>query len=226
MADLVHLGDIPVPDKAAIPVEAARRKGHDPVRQAQQTLGLAGEEDAAGGAVAVVQGPDADGVPGGHEAAGGGVVEDEGELRVQLVKHVLSVLTPQGQQQLAVGAAGEGIALRLQLPFHLTKAVELAVADHGAAVRGGKGLHPLRVQAHDGQPVEEETSARQSQGAAAVGSPALGRGEGVLQPGQGDIGGGITHDCAHKKHLQMLPASLKYNFRTNRRNPWCHLICR
>ena len=80
--DLVHPGDVPVADEFAVLVVVPRGEGLDAPGQPQQAPGLAGEEDVPGGAVTVVQGPDADGVPGGHEAVRGLVVEDEGELRV------------------------------------------------------------------------------------------------------------------------------------------------
>ena len=206
-ADLVHLGNIPVAGEPAVLVVVARREGQDSVRQPPQVFRLAGKEDLAAGAVAVVQGPDADGVPGGDEAVCARVIEDEGEFRVQLTEHPHAVLPPQGQEQLTVGPAGEHVPLGFQLSFQGAEPIELPVADHGATVRGGEGLHPRGVDAHDRQAVEEERTGRCFQGAAVVGAPAFGGRKAAQQRGGWNVLCRITHNCTHKKHL-----------RTNRRH--------
>ena len=197
-ADLFHPGHIPVADESAVLIVVPRRKRQDPVCQAQQAPGLAGEKDASAFAVPVVQRPDTDGVPGGNEAVCGGVVEDQGKLRVQLREHLRAPLPPQGQQQLAVGASGKPVSLRLQRPLQLPEAVKFAVADHGAAVRGGKRLHPGRLQAHDGQTVKQQSTGWELHRAAVVRPPAFGCREGRLQAGSRNISPRVTHDRTHK----------------------------
>ena len=122
-----------------------------------QVLRLAGKGDAAVGKIAVVQRADADGIPGRDQPAALPVIQDQGKLRVQLCKHAEPVFPVQRQQQLAVGIAREGIALRLQLPALGPPAVELAVADQ-LVLPAGEGLHAPLVQAHDGEAVKTEQS--------------------------------------------------------------------
>ena len=95
VAYLLHLGNIAITHKFTVFIVVPWGKWHNFVCQPHQILGLTGEEEMSGGAVSVVKRPDADGIPGGDEAAGGGVVEDEGELRVQHFEHLHSVLPPE-----------------------------------------------------------------------------------------------------------------------------------
>ena len=175
----------------------SRREGADLPAQPHQVLRLAGKDDGAGAIIAVVQGPDADGVPGGDEIVLFGVVDDEGELCVQLGEHVQAVLFVQGQQDLAVAAALELVAFFRQLPLQGAEAVDLAVADHVAAVQR-KGLHARLCQAHDGQPVEAQPAGRGLDDPGHVRPP----GAGPVKEGQQlffRVGlSGKSHDRAHK----------------------------
>ena len=103
----------------------------------------------------VIEGPDADGVPGGDELPRRAVIDDAGKLRVQHGKHSRAILPVQGEQDLAVGPASERIAFPFQYLPEPLKAIYLAVA-HTVAALPLKGLHPLRGEAHDGQPVEAQ----------------------------------------------------------------------
>ena len=140
-ADLFHLGHIPVGVKLPSLIVAARGEGQDLLTQAQQVFGLAGEEDGPRRVVAVIQGPYAEGVPGGDELVPLPVVEDQGELRVQLPEHGRALFPVKGQQHLAVAAAVKGVALRFQLLPELLKAVDLPVAHQGVLPQP-EGLHP------------------------------------------------------------------------------------
>jgi hypothetical protein len=92
MAEAVHPGNIVITYKPAVLVAVPRWKGHNLVRQTQQVFGLAGKNDGPGAVIAVVQGPDADGVPGGDELPHLPVVEDAGKLRVQHGEHFYAIL--------------------------------------------------------------------------------------------------------------------------------------
>ena len=152
-ADLFHCRDVPVAVERAALIVAARREGQDLAAKAHQVLGLAGKDDDALFVVAIVQGTDADGVPGGDKLPGLSIVKDAGELRVQHGEQGRAILPVEGQQDFAVAAALEGVALFFQGGPHGLKAVQLPVAHRIAAVQL-KGLHPRRGQPHDGQPVE------------------------------------------------------------------------
>ena len=140
MADLLHRRDVPVADERPVLVVISGRKRHDPVADPRQVLGLAGEHGSAVLIIAVVKRADADGVAGGDKYLPLRVVQDQGKLRVQHPEHIRAVLPVQGQQHLTVGLALERIALLLQLPLQLLKAIDLAVADHIASVQL-EGLH-------------------------------------------------------------------------------------
>ena len=155
--ELIHVGGVGVAGELAVGPVAAGREGEDGLAQAHQVLGLAGEGHAAVGKHSIVQRADADGIARGHEGLALRVVDDECKFRVQRLEHLQAVFPVQGQQDFAVGFALEAV-LRLQALAHRAEAVELAVADHVAAVQL-KGLHAARVQTHDGQPVEAQISA-------------------------------------------------------------------
>ncbi len=110
-------GEVGVADELAAGVVVAGREGADLLAQADEVFGLAGEDDAAVVQVAVEQRADADGVPGGDEGVRLVVVDDHGELGVQLREHVQAILPVQGQDDLAVAAALEFVALLRQLPL-------------------------------------------------------------------------------------------------------------
>ena len=188
-----HLGHIPVTDKFSVLVIVSRREGPRLVCQHGQVSRLAGKENVPGPAVAVVQGADADGVPGRQPGAGPAVIEDQGKFRVQQGEHLHAVFPPQGDQDLAVAAALEGPAPLLQGRLHGPE----AVADQGAAVPL-EGLHPRLAQSHDAQPVEEQRPAGGLDGPALIRPPALQAGEMPLQLGSADILPCVSHDRAHK----------------------------
>ena len=205
-----HGGGVGVADEPALGVVVARGEGKDLAAQTHQVFRLAGEHDGAGAVVAVVQGADADGVPGGHQGAGGAVVEHQSELRVQPGEHLQTVLPPQGQQDFAVAAAAEGVALFLQLPLQGPEAVELAVAHHIVAVQL-EGLHARLGQPHDGQTVEAEIPGGGLHDPGHVGAP----GERAVKAGADLLRSqrlaGKTHDGTHRKHLQKQKAQLHPN---------------
>ena len=211
MAHLIYLGNVAVAGEFPVLVIISRREGHDVLGEAHQVLGLTGKEDAAGVAVAVVQGTDPDGVPGGNELICGGVVEDHGKLRVQHGEHLHTVLLPERQQQFTVAAAAEGITLGLQVLFHLPEPVQFPVAHHSAAVRVSKGLHALRLGAHDGQAVEHQHPAAYRQHTGIVRSAALSLGEGLHQLLHGEIAPGISHNSTHKKCTSEFSRRLKFH---------------
>ena len=100
--------------------------------------------------VAVEQRADADGVACGDQQLFAAVVQDHGELGVEVPEHVKAVLVVERQDDLAVGVGLERVALGFQLGLDGAEAVQLAVAGH--AVRTAEeGLHALGRQAHDGQ---------------------------------------------------------------------------
>ena len=154
-AHLIDGSDVPVADKFPVLVIVSRREWHDLPAQTHQVFRLAGKDDGPGIVIAVVERADTDGVTGGDIAFRVPVVQDQRKFCVQHPEHLHTVLLIQREQDLAVGAALEGIALcpkRLPEPI---KPVDLAVADYIAAAQP-EGLHPLRLQAHDGQTVKAQ----------------------------------------------------------------------
>ncbi len=69
-----------------------RRKWHDLLRQADQILGLRGENYRAGAVVSIVQWAYADGIPGCNQRAAVCVVNDQRELRVEHLEHAGAIL--------------------------------------------------------------------------------------------------------------------------------------
>ena len=193
----------------------SRRERHDLSAEPHQVFGLAGKDDGAGGVIAVVERADADGIAGGNIAFRVSIVQDQRKFRVQHPEHLHAVLLIQREQDLTVGAALKGIALLLQRLPDPFESVDLTVADH-IAVTQLEGLHPLWLQAHDGEPVEAE------QAAAGRLHPRVVRAAGLclLKIRQDrfllESGGRKTDNCAHKKHLRIICAALpEINSRTN-----------
>lgn len=87
-----------------------------------------------------------------------GIIDDDAQTRIEHFEHIRAVLLVERQQYLTVGLALELIALGYKLLAQLLKAVYLAVADGVAAVQLER-LHSLRMQTHDGKPVEAEQAA-------------------------------------------------------------------
>ena len=86
-------------------------------------------------------------------------VSEDAKMRTAAMYALLLI---QGQQDLAVGIALEGVALSDQLFFYGPEAVNFAVAYH-RSVPPEEGLHACLRQAHDGQPVEAQKAPRQGQ---------------------------------------------------------------
>ena len=104
-----HLGDVAIADELPVLIEMSRGEGLHFGIQEQKVFRLAGKDDGALCITGIVQGADADGVPGGNEGIPLRVVEDAGKFRVQHGKHIGAVLFIQRQQNLAVGVAVEGV---------------------------------------------------------------------------------------------------------------------
>ena len=199
-------GEVGVADELAAGVVVAGREGADLLAQADKVLGLAGEHDATVIQIAVEQRPDADGVPGGDEGIRLVVIDDHGELRVQLGKHRKAVFPVQRQNDLAVAAALEFVAFLRQLPLQGTEAVQLPVAHHHIAVQL-KGLHTGLGQAHNGQPVEAQPAGAGVHDLGHVG--ATGNSPVEILPNLMLVQflRGKSHNCAHKKHLRIQKSS-------------------
>ena len=198
MAVFRYCGEVGVADKLAVCVIMPRREGTDLLAEADKVLGLAGEHDAAVIQIAVEQRPDADGVPGGDEGIRLVVIDDHGKLGVQLGKHVQPILPIQRQDNLAVAAALEFVALLRQLPLQGTEAVQFPVAHHHIAVQL-KGLHTSLGQAHNGQPVETQPARAGVHDLGHIGSPGECSVEILPNLMLVQLLGGKTHNCAHKK---------------------------
>ena len=206
--DLAGMGHVPVTDKLAVLVIMPRREGYDLSDQAHQTLGLAGEDDNSLGVIAIVERADANRVPGGNEPSRLPIVENAGELGVQHGKHVHSVLPVHGQQDLAIRAALEGIALGRQSCPQPPKAVYLAVADAAATVQR-EGLHPLGVEAHNGQPVKAQQALSRGGKPGVVRPPGLGLPKGRFHTGKVGRRTAVTDDRTHSKRLFSASSALK-----------------
>ena len=190
------VGNVAVAHELPVAVVAADGEGVDLLYQSHQVFGLRREGDGPGGAVAVEQRPDADGVPGGDEQFFAAVVQDHGELGVQVLKHIQPVPVVQGQQDLAVGVRLEGAALGLQLPFEGAEPVQLAVAGH-AVLPPEERLHPRFGQAHDGQPPEAQQAELRPADTVVV-RPAGGGAQQIFgESFGGQVMPGIAHDTAH-----------------------------
>ena len=155
--EIAHIGRVGVPDELPVHPVVAGWEGQDLPAQAHQVLGLAGEGPFPVREAPVVQGPDADGVPGSDELPLGPVPQDQGELRVQRFEHLHAVFVVEGQQYLAVGLALKIVFRQQPLPKG-PKAVKLPVAHHRVLVEA-EGLHAPLVEAHDGQAVEAQIAA-------------------------------------------------------------------
>ena len=149
------VADVPVADKLSTLVIMSRREGQDLFAQPHQVFGLAGKEDLSVAVIAIVQGTNTDGIPGGNQLAGLSVIEDHGKFRVQPGEHFRAELLIQGKQDFTVGVTDEGIAVCDQRLFQAAEAVDLAVA-HNGPFAPDKGLHSPLVQPHNGQPVKAE----------------------------------------------------------------------
>ena len=200
-AHLVYCGDVVVADEFPVLIVVSGREGHDLAHQPHQVLGFAGKDDDAMGVVAIVQGTNADGVTGGDVALGVSIVEDQGKLRIQTAEHICAVLLIHGQQNLTVGLADEGVFARLhQLLFQAGEAINFAVADHIAAVQL-EGLHPFRMQTHDGQTVETQQPLAGVNDPAVIGTAGDGAVKKSLKFRYSDTAVTEPHNRTHRKIL-------------------------
>ena len=200
MADRVRLRDVAVADEFPVFVVMPGREGLHLGAEADEVLGLAREDDGSVLVVAVVERADADRVAGGDIFPGFAVVEDEGELRVEHREHPDPVLPVHRQQDLAVGAACEGVFAR-KGGFEFLIAVNFAVADK-QAVPEGKGLHPRRGQPHDGEAVESKKPLAGREDAAVVRAARKGAGKTFPERFQVGDGPAIAHNGTHDDDLQ------------------------
>ncbi len=94
----------------------------------QQRLDLGGQvQRAAVGRV--VEGLDAEAIPGGEERVVGAIPEHEGELAAQVAQAGRAVVFVQVQGYLAVGAGAEAVAPAFEVTLRALEVVELAVDD-------------------------------------------------------------------------------------------------
>ena len=190
---------------------------------AGEVLRLAGKGHRAVRRPSIIQGTDADRVARGDQAVFLRVIEDQRELRVQHAEHVHAVLAVQRQQDLAVRVARKGI-LFLQPLADRAEAVQLAVADHEAAVQLER-LHARLGQAHDGQAMKAQIAAGQLHQPAHV-RPAGNRPvKRLAQRAFGNRLGLNAENGTHTKSTSVNYAAIVLSFQDEGRSPWCHLIC-
>ncbi len=77
----------------------------------------------------VVEGLDAEAIPGGEERVVGAVPEHEGELAAQVAQAGRAVVFVEVQGDLAVGAGAEAVAPAFEVALRALEVVELAVDD-------------------------------------------------------------------------------------------------
>ena len=191
-----RIGNVAVAHKLTVAVVAANRERIDFFTQAHEVFRLGRKGNVPRLTVAVEQRADADGVACGDQQLFAAVVQDHGELGVEVPEHVKAVLVVERQDDLAVGVGLERVALGLQLGLDGAEAVQLAVAGH--AVRTAEeGLHALGRQAHDGQTAKAQ-QAELGLGHALVVRAAAGGTQQIFgESFLGQIMPGITHDAAH-----------------------------
>lgn len=202
-ADLVLRAAHHFPDLAGVGVageltaapEAAGREGSHFFHEADEVFRLARKHNAAAGAIAVEQRADAYGVARRDKLVRVAVVEDERELCVEHFEHIRAVFLPERKQYLAVGAAFK-VVFGGKFRFYLLKAVDLAVADHAAAVQL-EGLHAARLEAHDGEAVEGEDAVVERDDAAVVRPARLCALEARFKGGHIRRWAAVSHNGAH-----------------------------
>ena len=88
VANFFDFGDVAVAGEFAVLIVVARRERHNAMAQADEVFRLAGKHNVAAFAVPVVERADADGVTRSDEAIGLGIVNNQGELGVELLEHL------------------------------------------------------------------------------------------------------------------------------------------
>ena len=186
-----------------------RGKGGDGLAQAHQVLGLTGENRLPEPVGAVVEGTDAQGVPGGQKGILPVIVQNQGELRPQLGEHSPAILPVQGEENLAVAVAVEGV-LPLQGPAQRPEAVDLPVA-HNVVPLQGEGLHPPGREVHDSQPLEPQPTGTHLDQSLVVRPPGVGSGKVGLQLLPGQLRACGAKNGTHKKNTSECMRSTSWN---------------
>jgi len=161
-----------------------------------QRLDVGGEHEAV--AVAQVQQRLlAERVDGHRHRAVAGVVDGEGEHRVDAVKRPLAPLTPRVQEHLGVGLGDERVAERLELGAALAVVVDLAVEDERQRAQAHR-LHRALVEVDDRQAPEREAAVRAAPRGLPVGTaPGHRRGHALEHAGVRRAGADDAADAAH-----------------------------
>ena len=120
-----------------------------------------------------MQRADADAVAREQHDALGEVEQHEGELALEMREQILAVLLVEMHDQLAVAAAAEDVAARLQLGLALGIVEQLAVADHGDGAVLVEDWLLAVTKPDNAEPLLDGADARCEQGAGLVG-PAMG----------------------------------------------------
>ena len=225
LADGIHLRHVAVAGELAVGIIVSGRKRHHIVHEADEVFRLAGKDDRALGVIAVVQRADADGVARRDKAAAPGIIDDHGKLRIQSAEHVQPLALVEREQDLTVGLALERLALSDEPLADGPEAVDLAVAHERASIPRER-LHPLRVQAHNGQAVEAERRRADMQHARIVRAAGNGLVKAGAQILRGDGRAEITDDGTHDFFLLNISKNtqLPSNNRTSSCVSWCHLF--
>ena len=149
--------DIVIAGKLAILIKVSGRERHHALTKAHKVLCLAREDDHAFCIKPIVERTDAEWIAGSYVLTGPSVIDDAGKFRIKCCEHVGSVLTIQGEKDLAIAVALKRISLLLKLFLRLLESVKLSVADNEASVKF-EGLHAFGSQSHDRKSVKTELS--------------------------------------------------------------------
>ena len=96
-ANFFDFGDVAIANELAVLIVMTRRERHNAMAQADEVFRLAGEHNVAAFAVPVVERADADGVARSDEAIGLGIVNNQGELGVELFEHLCALFFVEGE---------------------------------------------------------------------------------------------------------------------------------
>ena len=190
----------------------------------EQRLDLRGEvEDIA--LPRPMQRTDADAVAREQHDALGEVEQHEGELPLELREQILAVLLVEMHDQLAVAAAAEDMAARLQLGLALRVVEQLAVADHGDGAVLVEDWLLAVTKPDDAEPLLDGADARCEQGAGLV-RPAMGERRAHardLRPIRLPSTLEVDHTCqtAHEPSLDCFAADVKRVQRSDRPSQTC-----
>ena len=123
------IGNIAVAHKLAVAVIAADGERIDLFAQADQVLGLGSKGDVAGFAITIEQRADTDGVTRSDQPFFAAVVQNHGELGIQMIEHIQAVLVIQRQDDLAVRIRLKGVAISFQLFFDRAEASRICACN-------------------------------------------------------------------------------------------------